>query len=80
MIIKEKSVKERIIKQLDTMDETELTALEQQLRKARLEEEFRLLDELAAPMSQEDQAVFEEAIRRRPLFGNRRLEIEPDDR
>ena len=79
MTIREKTVKERLIDLVEQMDEPELVALERQLRKARLEEEFRLLDELAAPMSEEDQAVFEEAIRRRPLFGNRKLELEPDD-
>ena len=35
----------------------------EELRKARLEEELRLLDELAAPMSEEDRAIFEEAVR-----------------
>ena len=76
------SVKEKIVEQLDDMNEAELAALEQFLRKSKerkLEEEFRLLDTLAEPMSEEDRAVFEENIRRRPLFGSRKLEIEPDD-
>ena len=76
------SVKEKIVEHLDAMNEAELTTLERQLRKSKsekLEEEFRLLDILAEPMSEEDQAVFEENVRRRPLFGNRKLEMEPDD-
>ena len=76
------TIREKIVEQLDDMNEAELAALEQFLRRSRerkLEEEFRLLDILAEPMSEEDQAVFEENIRRRPLFGNRKLEIEPDD-
>ena len=74
MTVKERTTKARIIEQLDKMDEAELVALEKQLKKAKLEE-FRLLDELAAPMSEEDQTMFEEAVRRRSLFGNRKLEL-----
>lgn len=65
------------------MDEVQLAALERLLEKPereKLEEEFRLLDELAAPMSGEDRAIFEETTRRRSLFGDRKLELKPDDR
>ena len=58
------TIKERIVKQLDGMDEAELAVLEQ-IRKIQLEEEFRLLDELAAPMTRKQQRVFEEAVRGR---------------
>ena len=60
------TIKEKIVEQLDDMNEAELIALEQFLRKSkerRLEEEFRLLDILAEPMSEEDKAVFKEAVR-----------------
>ena len=75
------TVKEKILERLEAMDEVQLTALERYLQSpeyVKLEEEFRLLDELAAPMSEEDKAVFEEATRRRPLFGDRELTLEPD--
>ena len=52
------TTKERIIKHLDTLDEARLTALEQDLGIAKadrdLTEEFRLLDELAAPVDEEE--------------------------
>ena len=76
------TIKERIIERLDGMNEAQLKALDQQLEETKrenLEEEFRLLDELAAPMTREQQALFEEAVMRRPLFGGRKLELEPDD-
>ena len=75
------TTKEKIIKHLDTLDESRLAALEKDLGivDRDLEEEFRLLDELAAPMGEEESAAFNEAVRRRPLFGGRRLELEPDD-
>ena len=60
------TIKEKIVEQLDDMNEAELIALEQFLRKSkerRLEEEFRLLGILAEPMSEEDKAVFKEAVR-----------------
>lgn len=79
------TIKERVIEQLEGLDEAELLEIEKDLNrmtqartKRQLEEEFRLLDELAVPMSEEDKAVFEEATKRRPLFGNRKLTLEPD--
>ena len=78
------TVKERVIEQLEAFDETELSEIEKDLQsrriKRQLEEEFRLLDELAAPMSEEGKAVFEEATKRRPLVGDRKLVLEPDAR
>ncbi len=76
------TAKERVTEQLEAFDETELSEIEKDLQsrriKRQLEEEFRLLDELAAPMSQEGQIAFGEAVKRRPLFGDRQLELEPD--
>ena len=71
------TTKERIIGQLDGLDEGQLAAIEEQIERFRpdreadkqariarqLEEEFRLLDELAAPMSEADKIAFKEAIR-----------------
>lgn len=77
------TIKEEIVEQLDTMNEAQLAALKEYLgrpERKRLENEFRLLDELAAPMSDEDHAVFEEAAKRRALFADRKLELKPDDR
>ena len=51
------TTKERIIRHLDTLDEARLAALEQDLRIAKADrdlEEFRLLDELAAPIGEEE--------------------------
>ena len=51
------TTKERIIRHLDTLDESRLTALEQDLGIAEADrdlEEFRLLDELAAPIGEEE--------------------------
>ncbi len=75
------TTKERIIRHLDTLDEARLTALEKDLGivERDLEKEFRLLDELAAPMGEEERTAFNGAVRRRPLFGGRRLEPGPDD-
>ncbi len=60
------TVKERVTKQLEAFDETELSEIEKDLQSRRnqrqLEEEFHLLDELAAPMSEEDKAAFKEAV------------------
>jgi hypothetical protein len=77
------TVKERVLKRIEELDEARLSELERNLeapasKGLTLEEEFRLLDELATPMSEEDRAAFEEATRRRPFFGGRTLEIEPD--
>lgn len=64
------TTKERIIRHLDTLDEARLTALEKDLGivERDLEEEFRLLDELAAPMGDGERAAFNEAVRRSPLL------------
>lgn len=49
------TTKEKIIKHLDTLDEARLAALEKDLGIADRDlEEFRLLDELAAPVGEEE--------------------------
>lgn len=76
------TIKERMLKHVEAMDEAQLAELEQYFKstsgEGRLDDEFRLLEELAAPMSGEDQEIFEAAVRRRPFFGERKLEVEPD--
>lgn len=69
------TTKERIIEQINQLGEAELLEIEKEIRerasqakvKRQLEEEFRLLDELAAPMSEEDKTVFRKNIRTRFL-------------
>ena len=49
------TVKEKILERLEAMDEVQLTALERYLQSPeyeKLEEEYCLSDELAAPMSE----------------------------
>ena len=69
------TIKERVLKHVATMDEAQLVELEhyseRKSAEGRLNDKFRLLEELAAPMSDEDQKVFELAVRRRPFFGER---------
>ena len=59
------TIKEKIVEQLDGMNEAELAALEQFLRRSResSRRSFAFLDILAEPMSEEDQAAFKEAMR-----------------
>jgi hypothetical protein len=77
------TVKERVLKRVEELDEARLLELERALRAKdkpapTLEEELRLWDELARTLegaSPEDRAAFEEATRRRPLFGGRQAEL-----
>ena len=78
------TIKERVIRRIEKMDEAQLGNLEKQLEglaseDGGLSEEFRLLNDLAAPMSEEDRRIFEEASRRRPFFSERRTSAETDD-
>lgn len=77
------TVKERIIRRLENLDEGQLLEVEQKVNaldlstprgtarpKLSVEEEMRLWESLAGMLSDpEDYAAFEEAARRRPLFG-----------
>jgi hypothetical protein len=80
------TVKERVLKRVEELDEARLSELERELEAKdktalTLEEELRLWDELSRTLedaSPEDRAAFEEATRRRPLFGGRTLALKPD--
>lgn len=86
------TIKERIIERLDEMNESQLAALEQQLERSRLENEdevekqrrierqLEALRNIVGMLSDpEEYAEFEKHARRRPLFGGRKLDIEPDE-
>lgn len=74
------TVKERVMRRIEQLDDAQLERLERDLVGfgTGLEEEFRLLEELASPMSEADRLAFEASARRRPLFGGRSLDLEPD--
>ncbi len=76
------SVKERVIRQLEKLDEARLGALEQQLAEelGAPERQLRAWRSIYGLLSDpEDYAAFEKASRRRSLFGGRTLNLEPDD-
>ncbi len=85
MTIKESTLKERVLKRIEKMDEETLEKLElrlDELTKPSPEEIERRLEAwrgifglLSDP---EDYAEFEEHARRRSLFGGRTLDLEPD--
>ncbi|WMT57466.1 hypothetical protein [Truepera radiovictrix] len=76
------------MRRIEQLDEAQLEQLERGLLEQcehhanaitpELAEEFQLLEELAAPMSEPDRQAFEASVRRRPLFGGRSLDLEPD--
>lgn len=67
--------KESLVKRIEQMDEQQLErsleSLTQGTTQEALLEEFRLLEELASPMAQEDLDTLASAMRRRPFFGGR---------
>ncbi len=76
------TVKERVIEQLEELDETELLEVEKDLQsrttQARIKRQLEALRAVAGIITDpEDVAVFEEATKRRPFFGSRELDIEP---
>lgn len=84
------TIKERIIERLDTLDETQLAALEEQLsqrkseseveKQERIKHQLEALHAVAGMLSDpEDYAEFEKHARRRSLFGGRKLDLEPDE-
>lgn len=82
------TTKERIIEQLERMDEAKLVALEEQLREANVSDgdeeraraQLEALNELAGLLSDpEEYAEWEKHARRRSLFGGRALDLEPDE-
>ena len=86
------TIKERIIERLDAMDEAELAALDQQLerskreheseadKRVRIERQLEAFRSITGMLSDpEEYAEFEKHARRRPLFGGRTLDLEPDE-
>ncbi len=76
------TVKERVIEQLEELDETELLEVEKDLQsratQARIKRQLEALRAVAGIITDpEDVAAFEEATKRRPFFGSRELDIEP---
>ena len=78
------TVKERVLKRVEKMDETRLLKLEHEIDRLEeptltVEEELELWEKLAGTLSNpEDDAAFEEASRRRSLFGGRTLDFGTD--
>lgn len=78
------TVKERIIEKLEGLDEARLLELEGRLDELQadtpLERKLRLLDAVADILADpEDYAEFEREARRRPIYGSRALDLEPDN-
>ena len=86
------TIKERIIEQLDDMDEAQLVMLEAQLKgfkreqenesekQQRIKRQLEALHNVAGMLSDpEEYAEFEKHARRRSLFGGRTLDLEPDE-
>ena len=86
------TIKERIIERLDEMNEGQLAALERQLERSRresedgvekqrrIERQLKALRDVAGMLSDtEEYAEFEKHARHRPLFGGRKLDLEPDE-
>ena len=82
------TIKERIVKQLDGMDEAELAALEEQIERSkgeneiekqkRIKQQLEALRDIAGIITDpEEVAALEEATQRRSFFGDRTLDIEP---
>jgi len=78
------TVKERVIKRIEELDEAQLLALEKQLddlsKEERIKRQLEALRNVAGMLSDpEEYAEFEKHARRRSLFGGRTLELEPDE-
>ena len=84
------TAKERIIGQLDGLDEGQLAAVEKQIKwfrpereadkQERIKRQLEALHSVAGMLSgPEDYAEFEKYARRRPLFGGRTLDLGPDE-
>ena len=78
------TIKERLHQRIEQMSEEELLRFERELNQNQrsqlsVEERLKLWDALAQePQNEEDWAEFEAVTGRRPLFGNRGLDLEPD--
>lgn len=80
MTVKELTPKERILKALDEMDEGELLKVEKLIaeleRRSLIERRIALLDRIMGIVSDpEDIRILEEETRRRPLYGDRPLDL-----
>ena len=89
------TIKERIIEQLDELDEAQLAAIEEQIKgsrrkgsrreneaekQERIKRQLEALQAVAGVLSDpKDYAEFEKHARRRSLFGGRKLDLEPDE-
>ncbi len=80
------TIKERIIKRIERLDEGKLQALETRLDEITKPSPEEIERRLAAwrgiyglLSDPEEYAEFEKHARRRPLFGGRTLELEPDE-
>jgi hypothetical protein len=78
------TVKERIIERIEKMSEAELLEIEKDLAareaQVRIRRQLEALEEVAGMLSDpKEYALFEEAARRRSMFGGRTLDLEPDE-
>ena len=83
MTVKERSVKQRVLKRIEAMDLEALLELEQELdereKQARIERQLKALKDVTGILSDpEEYAEFEKYARRRPWFGGRTLDLAPD--
>ena len=84
MVVNEKTVKERLIDLVETMDEAQLLQMEKLLetfaKEERIKRQLEALRNVAGILSDpEEYAEFEKHARRRSLFGGRTLDLEPDE-
>ena len=84
MAVKEKTVKERLIDLIEGMDEAQLLEVEKFIdeleKEERIKRQLEALHNVAGMLSDpEEYAEWEKHTRRRPLFGGRTLDLEPDE-
>ena len=76
------TTKERVIEQSEELDEAELLEIEKDLQsratQKRIKRQLEALHGVIGIITDsEDVVAFEEATKRRPFFGSRKLDIEP---
>ena len=85
MAVREATIKERLIRRIETLDEGKLRALEARLDEITKPSPEEIERRLAAwrgiygLLSDSEYAEFEQHARRRPLFGGRTLDLGPDE-
>ena len=82
MTVETMTLKERVIEHVEEMDEATLLKFVQELdeakKQARLERQLKALEEIAGIITDpEEIEALEQAVQRRPFFGDRKLDIEP---